>query len=231
MEFSTAERDWLPHDLTRLPLLGEGFRCRVHQAVYLGRRTAVKVYRPAVVSRHRKRYGISIAEFEHGRNLAFYHHPELRRYVARPIAYRTSAHGLAEAFVQELLVEPTVGEYHRQHQALPDGFFDELAHVCRLSRAAGLSDLDLTPRNVRVGSRERNHRPILFDFNMIPRHERRTNPLAYLLYRLKILRSDRRDRYWLRTMRDRYTSATAPQGKTARTPQRTPAGSHTPNAG
>ena len=81
--------------------LGEGVSCVVHAARFEDADVALKLYKAGSIERHARLLGGELVEFEYRRNRAFFEAPGLGRYVARPLAYLSTA-GVA-AMVQERL--------------------------------------------------------------------------------------------------------------------------------
>src|ERR1041385_149820 len=92
----------LPADLSIEALLGEGKRLRAFKGSYRGRPVAVKLYRNEYIAKYRRKYRVSIAQFEYDRNLSLYPRDSLRKSRGEPMAVLKPEEGYAEGFIQGL---------------------------------------------------------------------------------------------------------------------------------
>jgi hypothetical protein len=151
--------------------LGEGGRSIVYGGEWRGRKVALKVYKSAGIRNHAKRHPLNIAEFEFRRNKSFYELPGLSDYIAQPLDYWTNPE--LSAFVQERLRGPLYYFYYRDHKGVvPASFMQHLQTIIDLTHAAGLFDVDIHAFNVIVDESGSEPIPKLFDFNLMPFHER-----------------------------------------------------------
>jgi hypothetical protein len=181
--------------------LGEGVSCVAYLAEWRGEPAVLKIYKAAAIERHARYHPVELAEFEYRRNLAFYEAPGLARYVARPLAYLSTA-GVS-ALVQERLHGVLYYHYHRSRQgSVSPGLGEHLRRIIELAHAAGLYDVDLHAGNVLVVEDGGEPVPKLFDFNFIPFYEHPPNPLVAVLLRLGWLDLRSRDRRKLRDFHD-----------------------------
>lgn len=167
-----------------------------------GRSVAIKLYKPEAVRRHQRRHGLSLSRFEHDRNLAFFQAPGLRPHVAEPLGW------IDEAGVVALVQERLTGSlYYFRCKANGDRrdpeVIGQLERIVAAAHAAGLFDVDLHALNVMV-EESPDGRPVarLFDFNLVPFHERPRNPLTWLLLRTGVLDPRARDLRKLRRFHD-----------------------------
>ena len=181
-------------DAKILGQLGEGISCVVYDANWQGRNVALKIYKAGAIERHYRLTGIELAEYEFERNKAFWNVPGLRRHVAEPIAYRTSA-GIS-LFVQERLEGDLYYDHYAKSQGRIDPALPEHLHdMVECAHAAHLYDLDLHAGNTMVVSDPESGEliPKLFDFNSIPFYEH-PNPGVWVLLKLGLVDRRWRDR-------------------------------------
>jgi hypothetical protein len=182
--------------------LGEGGRSTVYLANWRGREVALKVYKATAVVRHARKHALPLAEFEYRRNRAFFEAPGLAAYVAEPHAF-LSTPGVC-AVVQERLHGELYYFHYERHGSRPDPELQaHLARIVGFAHAAGLYDVDLHSMNVMVvAGPDGRPWPKLFDFNLIPFHERPPNPLVGLLLRTGLMSARARDLRKLRNFHD-----------------------------
>jgi serine/threonine protein kinase len=182
--------------------LGEGGRSTVYLGRWRGADVAVKVYKPSAVARHARKHPVPLARFEFERNRAFHEAPGLAAYVARPLAH------VVEPGISVTLQERLEGELYYFHYTRLQGRVDpelgvHLARIVELAHAADLYDVDLHAMNVMVVEGPAGKPwPKLFDFNLIPFHERPPNPLVGFLLRTGLMSVRARDLRKLRNFHD-----------------------------
>jgi hypothetical protein len=176
---------------------GEGGRTVVYGGVWHDQEVVVKVYKPRAIERHAKRHPLNIAEFEFQRNAALYQVPGLSRYIAEPL--QVILEGAVCAMVQERLIGPLYYLYWREHhQNVPGSFLGHLEKILSLAHGANIFDVDIHAFNVIVDESGDEPIPKLFDFNLIPFHERPGFSLQKLGFKLGWVSKATRDRRLLR---------------------------------
>jgi RIO-like serine/threonine protein kinase len=177
--------------------LGEGGRSIVYGGEWRGRQAALKVYKSAGISKHRKRHPTNIAEFEYQRNKAIYEVAGLSAYIAQPFYYWATPDVCA--LVQERLKGPLYYFYYRDHQGkIPPAFKQHLETILDRAHEAGIYDVDMHAFNVIVDESGDEPVPKLFDFNLIPFHERSGISISKFLFKLGLTNKASRDRRMLR---------------------------------
>lgn len=177
--------------------LGEGGRSVVYGGEWQGRQVALKVYKQTGIENHAKRHALNIAEFEFLRNKAFYDVPGLSDYVAEPLHYMAGSDVCA--MVQERLKGPLYYFYYRDHRGnISPGFKHHLQKIVDLAHAADLFDVDIHAFNVIVDESSGEAIPKLFDFNLIPFHERPGISMSKLLLKLGLATNATRDKRLLK---------------------------------
>jgi hypothetical protein len=192
----------LPADVAIENLLGEGQRSSVYAATYRSEPVAVKVYRAEMIAKCRRRYGISLAEFEHRRNSEAYAIKTIRPYIARPIALYGEGDGYSHAFVQERVEGIRLRVLAEQLGHVPPETQAALRMLVDEAHAAGMYDFDLCPNNIRVRDSARGWHPMLFDFNMIPQYLFSRNPVTTFFYKVGLRKPWGRDRRHLADFAD-----------------------------
>lgn len=177
--------------------LGEGGRSVVYGGEWRERQVALKVYKPASIINHAKRHPLNIAEFEFQRNKTIYELPGLSEYIAQPLYYWANPDVCA--MVQERLIGPLYYFYsqERKGKVSPD-FKQHLQIIINLAHEAGLYDVDMHAFNVIVDESSGEPIPKLFDFNLIPFHERPGLSMSKLLLKLGLANRATRDKRMLR---------------------------------
>ena len=188
----------LPPELNLGPLSGKGRRSVVYEAELAGQAVALKLYKPEAIRKFRRRYGVSIARFEHDRCAEFSAVPALAPYIARPLHVLGERDGFAEAFVQEFVDGRRVHDVMGETGSVPRETLHVLTEIVAAAEAVGLHDLDVCASNIFVKPTERGWMPVLFDFNMMPQHLHAPNPWVGLLYRLGWRHPSHRDRLMLK---------------------------------
>jgi hypothetical protein len=192
----------LPADVQLGNLLGEGRRCVVYEATYRGEPVAVKVYRVSTMVKCRRRYGISLAEFEHRRNSEAYRIEAIRRYIARPIALFGEGDGYSHAFVQERVDGIRFRTVIEDVGGVPPETLAALRTIVDEVNRAGIYDLDLCASNIRVRQTPDGWQPLLFDFNMMPQYEFSRSPFTRFFYKIGWRQRGGRDRRHLADFED-----------------------------
>jgi len=188
-------KDVLPHKIGEAHLqekLGEGGRSVVYGGEWRGQQVALKLYKPKAIKSHSMHHPQNIAEFEFHRNKAFYDVPGLSIYVARPLHYWVDPDVCA--LVQERLAGSLYYFYFRDHKGkVSPGFKQHLQTIINLAHDAGLFDVDLHSFNVFVDESSGEPMPKLFDFNLIPFHERPGFSMSKSLLKLGLTEKASRD--------------------------------------
>lgn len=188
-------------NLTLGPPIGRGRRSVVYAGWWSGEPVVVKQYTPQSVRKYRCRYRVSIAQFEHDRNAAFYAVPDLRPFTAKPIAWTTSSAATGELFVQEQVDGIDLRELLDETGRLPGAVLRSIDRVVHVASGHGLYDIDMSPSNFRMQPDGDGWRPVLFDFNLMPQHLHAPNPFVALLYRTGLRHPAHRDRSMLQRLR------------------------------
>ncbi len=177
--------------------LGEGGRSIVYGGEWRQQQVALKVYKPKGIKNHCKRHSSNIAEFEFQRNKAFYELPGLSDYIAKPLYFWARPDFCA--MVQERLTGPLYYFYYRDKKGLvAPGFKRHLQTIIDLAHDGGLFDVDMHAFNVIVDESRSEPIPKLFDFNLIPFHERTGLSLSNVLLKLGLINKTSRDKRMLR---------------------------------
>jgi hypothetical protein len=192
----------LPADVRLENLLGKGRRCVVHAAIFHGQQVVVKAYRTSTMAKCRRRYGMSLAEFEHRRNSILFGIEAIRQYIARPITRFGSGDGYSDAFVQQRVDGIYLRALIEKLGAVPAETLKALRSIVYEANRAGIYDLDLCASNIRVLQTAEGWQPILFDFNMLPQHEHSRSPFTTFFYKIGLRKRGGRDRRHLENFED-----------------------------
>lgn len=196
---TTINRD-LPNQIGEVQILeklGEGGRSIVYGGEWHGQPVALKVYKPEGIRNHAKRHSLNIAEFEFQRNKTIYELPGLCGYIAKPLHYWANADLCAMA--QERLVGPLYYFYYLKNKGkIPPGFRQHLRTILDMAHEAAFYDVDIHAFNVIVDESSGEPIPKLFDFNLIPFHERPGLSMSKLLFKLGLTSKASRDERLLR---------------------------------
>ena len=177
--------------------LGEGGRSIVYGGEWRGQQVALKVYKPDSIRNHSKRHVLNIAEFEFQRNKTIYELPGLTAYIAKPLCFWANPDVCAMA--QERLFGPLYDFYFLENKGrIPPGFKRHLRIIIDLAHDAGFYDVDIHAFNVIVDETSGEPIPKLFDFNLIPFHERPGISMSKLLLKLGLTNKTSRDERLLR---------------------------------
>ena len=177
--------------------LGEGGRSVVYHGEWQGRQVALKVYKPAAIKKHGTRHPLNIAKFEFHKIKALYQVPGLSAYIAQPLHYWVNPDVCA--MVQEYLIGPLYYFYYKDKKGkVPPGFKRHLQTIINLAHATGFYDVDLHAFNVIVDESGSEPLPKLFDFNLIPFHERPGISMSKSLLKLGFTSKATRDKRLLK---------------------------------
>ena len=177
--------------------LGEGGRSIVYGGEWLGQQVALKAYKPAGIKNHARQDPVNIAEFEFQRNKTIYELPGISRYIAKPLYYWANPEVCA--LVQERLTSPLYYFYYIKHGSnIVPTFKHHLQTIIDVAHDAGQYDIDLHAFNVIVDESSGEPIPKLFDFNLIPFHERRGISMSKLLLQLGLTNRASRDKRMLK---------------------------------
>jgi len=193
-------KDALPDQIGEVRIqekLGEGGRTVVYGGEWRGKPVALKVYKPLAIKSHSARHPLNIAEFEFQRNKAIYDLPGLSDYIAQPFHYWVSSDLCA--MVQERLTGPLYYFYYRDHQGkVAPTFKQHMQTIIDQAHKGGLYDVDMHAFNVIVDESGGEPIPKLFDFNLIPFHERPGISMSKLLFKLGLVNKATRDKRLLK---------------------------------
>ena len=177
--------------------LGEGGRSVVYGGEWGGRQVALKLYKPEGIKNHNKRHQLSIAEYEFQRNKAFYELPGLSEYIAQPLHLMVKPDVCA--MIQERLKGPLYYFYFRERKGeISDIFRQHLQTIISLSHNAGMFGVDMHAFNVIVDESSGEPIPKLFDFNLIPFHQRPGISMSKVLLKLGLVNKATRDKRLLK---------------------------------
>ena len=183
----------LPHDIDLGSYLGTGGRAHVFNATLDGDAVIVKVYREAAAQKYRSRYGVDIAEFEFQRNQALYAIETIRANVARPYRVFPAGADYSHCLVQEYIGGKTLKDLIIAQGELPADVLESGYRVIRAAEAAGVHDLDISSKNVRIVEEGGERVLKLYDFNLMPQHLHAPNPFLWLVLKLGLRRKSHRD--------------------------------------
>ena len=192
----------LPAEVRLGNLLGEGQRCIVYAATYLGEPVAVKAYRTGMMAKCRRRYGITRSAFEFRRNSDAYAIESIRRFIARPIALFGEGDGYSHALIQQRVEGIRLRELIEKLGAVPSETLSSLQTLVREVHGSEIFDLDLCANNIRVRQTSEGWQPMLFDFNMLPLYLFARSPLTSFLYKVGLRKPWGRDMRHLKDFED-----------------------------
>ena len=178
-----------------------GHRADIYRLRYQGRDAVAKAYKERYVNKYQSRYKTDIARFEFERNRRFYQIDALRPYCPQPFACFSSRHQRPPIFIQEYVPGPTLREFVEQNSYLPRTVVETGYAIVRIANRNRLYDLDIHDTNVFMGRDELGWKPVICDFNMMPRHRAAPNPLLALGFFLKLRKPGYRDYRNLRSWR------------------------------
>jgi hypothetical protein len=190
----------VPPGVELLDFVGAGkrsmtFRARLNREV-----VALKVYRKRFIDKYRDRYGLNIARYEFERNSAFYAVNALRPYSARPLAVFDDPAVSSLCFGQEFLDLPSLKEAALAEGRVPPEVLEAGRAIVAAASEAGLYDLDISTKNIKVRRSDAGWMPVVYDFNLVPQYRYPPNPLIALAYwcglRHKAHRDHRAVRNW-----------------------------------
>ena len=183
----------LPGDVQIVGYLGTGGRAHVFEAMLDGARVVIKVYRAEAVNKYRDRYGVDIAEFEYRRNESLYALDSIRRHVATPYRVYPAESEYTHCMMQEFIGGQTLKDLVIGHGELPADVLESGYRVIRAAEAAGVHDLDISSKNVRIVDEGGERVLKLYDFNLMPQHLHAPNPFLWLALKLGLRRKSHRD--------------------------------------
>jgi predicted Ser/Thr protein kinase len=157
----------LPGDIQILDLAGKGARAVTFKAVYRGEPVALKIYRPEVVTRYRKKHDLNIAVFEMSQNRKFRRNEELFPFSAKPIMVLGHDGKLSLCFIQEFIEGIPLAQLGEDNRGLPLSILEAGEIIARAGNDAGLRELDLDYRNVLVRQKAGKWLPVIHDFNRV----------------------------------------------------------------
>lgn len=179
--------------------LCSGHRADIYRLRYQAQDAVAKVYKPYHTTKYQKRYKLDIACFEFERNQAFYEIDALRPYCAQPFAYFSARPPRPAIFIQQYVPGITLREFVEQHSYLPKTIVAVGYAIVRIAGQHGLHDLDMHDTNVFAVRDALGYKPVICDFNMMPRHQAAPNPLLALSFFLKVHKPGYRDERNLRS--------------------------------
>lgn len=183
------------------PVIGHGRRSLVFAGEWEGTPVVLKCYSKDAIEKYRRRYRVSIAQFEHDRNAEFWAVEELRPFVAKPIRAITADEGHLEVFVQQRVQGRALREFLGADNRLSASILNAIDQVVEIAERHGLHDIDMSPSNFLMQPDGDGWRPVLFDFNLMPQYRHAPNPVVGLLYRFGLRHPAHRDRWMLRRLR------------------------------
>jgi predicted Ser/Thr protein kinase len=158
----------LPENVELLEVIGQGSRSIVFKARYRGEIVALKIYRPAVIQKFRKKYDVNIAVFEMSQNRQFRKVPDLLPFSAKPIMVLGHDGKQSLCFIQEYVDAIPLTELAAEKGEVPQSVLEAGEVIARAGEQAGLDNLDLDYRNILVREQAGRWLPVLHDFNQPP---------------------------------------------------------------
>jgi len=158
----------LPDDIQLLDVAGKGSCAITFKAAQRGQIVALKVYRPEVVEKYRKKFDLNIAVYEMSQNRKFRKIAELFPYSAKPIMVLGHDGKQSVAFVQEFIDGMLLTELGRQNKGVPSSVLEAGEVIARAAEQAGMTELDLDYRGVLVRQQAGKWLPVIYDFNHVP---------------------------------------------------------------
>lgn len=167
----------LPPELEPLEVVGEGSCSITFRANYRGDTVAMKVYRPEVIERFKKKHGSNIAVHEMSQNRAFRKIPELLPFTAKPLAVMGHDGKCSLMFLQEFITGVKLSELAERNKGIPESVLEAGETIVRDAELNDIHQLDLDANNVLVRKQSGRWLPVFHDFNHVPRKESASNPL------------------------------------------------------
>lgn len=158
----------LPDDIQLLEVAGKGSCAITFKAQQRGQTVALKVYRPEVVEKYRKKFDLNIAVFEMSQNRKFRKVEELFPYSAKPIMVLGHDGKQSVAFVQEFIDGMLMTDLGREDKGVPASVLEAGEVIARAAEQAGMTELDLDYRSVMVRKQAGRWLPVIHDFNHVP---------------------------------------------------------------
>ena len=158
----------LPENLEVLEVIGTGSRSIVFKAKYRGETVALKIYRPEIAARYRKKFDLNIAVYEMSQNRKFRKVPELLPFSAKPIMVLGHDGKQSLCFIQELIDGRPLVELAKERGEVPQSVLEAGEVIARAGEQAGMNNLDLDYRNLLVRESAGRWLPVIHDFNAPP---------------------------------------------------------------
>ena len=174
-------------------LAGRGKRSITFHASYEGEHVALKVYRERFIEKYRRRYGLNIARYEYERNVAFCSVDALRPFSAKPISVFDDETRASLCFAQEFVDQPSLKEVATRLGHVPPETLEAGRRIVAAASAAGLYDLDISTKNIKVRKTDAGWMPVVYDFNLVPQYLYPPNPFVALAYRTGMRNKSHRD--------------------------------------
>ena len=182
--------------------LCSGHRADVYRIRYQNQDAIAKVYKPYYIRKYHKRYKTDIARFEFERNKRFYDIDALRPYCARPCMYLPACDQHPSIFIQEYVDGENILAFATRHSYLPKTVVELGYMIVHMASQNGLYDLDIHDANVFIVKDELGFKPVVCDFNMMPRDIAPPNPWMALSFFFRLRKRSYRDYrnllYWQR---------------------------------
>jgi len=158
----------LPDDIQLLEVAGKGSCAITFKAQHRGQTVALKVYRPDVVEKYRKKFDLNIAVFEMSQNRKFRKEQELFPYSAKPIMVLGHDGKQSVAFMQEFIDGMLMTELGQVNKGVPSSVLEAGEVIARAADQAGMTELELDYRNIMVRKQAGKWLPVIHDFNHVP---------------------------------------------------------------
>ena len=155
----------LPDNIDLLDVAGKGSRSIIFRATYRGEIVALKIYRPEVVDKYRKKFDLNIAVYEMSQNRKFRKVPELLPFSAKPIMVLGHDGKQTLCFIQEFIEGRPLVELAKELGGVPQSVLEAGEVIARAGDQAGMNNLDLDYRNVIVRESAGRWLPVIHDFN------------------------------------------------------------------
>ena len=165
----------LPAELEPLEVAGQGNRSITFRAIYRGDIVAMKVYRPDVIERYKKKHKVNIAVYEMSLNRVFRKIPELLPFTAKPLAVMGHDGKSTLMFLQEFIDGVFIKELAERNKGLPDSVLEAGETIVRNAEMNDLHDLGLGIDTAMVRKQSGVWFPALHDFNQVPKADTSSN--------------------------------------------------------
>ena len=160
-----------------LEVAGEGSCSITFRANYRGDTVAMKVYRPEVIERFKKKHGNNIAVYEMSQNRVFRKIPELLPFTAKPLAVMGHDGKCSLMFLQEFINGVKLSELAERNKGIPESVLEAGETIVRDAELNELFELDLDANDILVRKQAGRWLPVLTDFNHVTKKEASSNPL------------------------------------------------------